>query len=94
MPICHCALVKNLLYSEVNCPEVLVKKLQEGEEWEEEPFSSLPPSLSFFDSEVSNSHDFKRNWGKHLILNRMQICAMQLPKTLTRRCSELRESDL
>lgn len=63
MPVCHCAL-KNLLYSEVNCPEVLVKKLEEGGEWGEVVFSFL---LFFFltvRSEVSNSHDFKRKWGK------------------------------
>lgn len=39
MPICHCALVKNLLYSEVNCPEVLVKNVEKGGEGEEMLFS-------------------------------------------------------
>lgn len=40
MPICHCALVKNLLHSEVNCPEVLVRTLEEGEERDRSLFSS------------------------------------------------------
>lgn len=31
-------LVGNLLYSEVNCPAVLVKKLEEGGEWGEVGF--------------------------------------------------------
>lgn len=61
MPICHCVLVKNLLHSEVNCPEVLVRTLQEGEEWERSPFSSsLSLSLFFLNSEVSNFHDCQR----------------------------------
>ncbi|XP_072675154.1 uncharacterized protein [Canis lupus baileyi] len=34
LPVCHCAL-RNLLHSEVNCPEVLVKKLEEAGEWGE-----------------------------------------------------------
>lgn len=62
MPTCHCAVVKNLLCSEVNCPEILVQKLEEGGEWGKVFFAS-----SFFltvSSEVSETHDFKRNWGK------------------------------
>lgn len=58
MPICHCALVKNLVHSEVNCPEVLVRTLQEGEEWERSLFSSW--FSFFFNSEVSNFHDCQR----------------------------------
>lgn len=63
MPTCHCAGVQNSLCSEVNCPEVFVKKLEEGESGERCFF--LP--LFFFltvSSEVPNSHDLKRKWGK------------------------------
>jgi hypothetical protein len=81
VPICHCVLVKNLLHSEVNCPEVLVRTRQEGEEWERSLFSSC---LFFFflNSEVSNFHDCQRKTGGHLVLNRMQICTMGLPNTV------------
>lgn len=63
MPICHCALVRSLLLSEVNCPGVLVRTLQEGEEWERRFFFfSLPEYLFFFflNSEVSNFHVCQR----------------------------------
>lgn len=53
MPICHCALVQNLLCSGENCPEVLVQKLTEGGEWGEGFFSSCSPSLRTICSEVS-----------------------------------------
>lgn len=44
---------------------MLVKKLEEGGEWGEVVF--FPSSFFFFltvSSEVSNSHDFKRKWGR------------------------------
>lgn len=63
MPVCHCAL-KNLLYSEVNCPEVLVKKLEEGGEWGEKWFLSSSLFFLTISPEGSNSHDFQGKWGK------------------------------
>ncbi|XP_048969737.1 translation initiation factor IF-2-like [Canis lupus dingo] len=41
LPVCHCAL-RNLLHSEVNCPEVLVKKLEEAGEWGEMSQAQMP----------------------------------------------------
>lgn len=96
MPICHCAMVNNLLCSEVNCPEVVFKKLQEGGEWKKMCFFFLP--LFFFFRLLAQKcliHMILRgNGGRHLVLNSMQICGMQLPKTISRRCSKQRGSDL